>query len=138
MSIENMLKNFKTDLELRTFAEAQNKTILDLTKKNKLLIDEVEHLKVLVTAAVPIIKPEGMQTDLSVDSDEKEVARIEIRKLRDISYTPGKQLSLEEAKRLEIYCKILNNTKKEDKKERDVEEIDVTKLIAIAENKSNE
>lgn len=130
-NIEDMFKNFKTDVEKNQFVAAQMKTILDLTKKNKQLSDEVADLKKHVVAVVPIISSES---SLDLESDDKEIAKIEINKLKSKSLAAD-PLTLEEAKRLEIYSKILNNNnKKDDKKEREVKEIDVDALIAIAES----
>lgn len=137
MSIDKVLSQYKTEVELRAFAEAQQKTLMQVMKKNKELQEEVEHLKKLVAGAVPIIKSES-GPDLIVSSDEEEIAKIELRKLKERSYTDV--LTLEEAKRVEIYTKILNSrmSLKKDPLEREVKELDSSQLLAIAEsNDSN-
>ena len=75
MSIDKVLSQYKTEVELRAFAEAQQKTLMQVMKKNKELQEEVEHLKKLVAGAVPIIKSES-GPDLIVSSDEEEIAKI--------------------------------------------------------------
>ena len=131
MSIELMLKNCKTELELRSFAEAQMKTLTTVMKKNKELQDQVEHLKKLVAGAVPIISKDS---PLIVGTLEEEIAKREIYKLNEKSLDP-ECLMLEEAKKLEIYSKILaSKVKKEDKDEREVKELDASQLLAIAES----
>lgn len=128
-SITQMLDDCKSEVELRNFVEAQMKTMTTIMKKNKDLIEEVEHLKSLVAGAVPIIKS-NKSSDLDVESDQMEIAKIEIRKLRDRSYEAV--LTLEEAKRLEIYTKILSSGPEKSKQgEREVKELDSNSLLEL-------
>ncbi len=134
MSIEKMLEACKTELEVRNFANAQQKTLLTLMKKNKSLEDQVEELKKLVVnGALPIIGQES-PSPLQVGSDAEEIAKIEINKLK-MRAMDSESLMLEEAKKLEIYNKILTNKvdDKNKKNEREVREIDAEALLAIAE-----
>ncbi len=131
MSIEKMLSAYKTEAELRAFAEAAQKTLMMVQKKNKELQDEVDHLKKLVAGAVPIIKKDD--SPILMGTDEEEIAKIELRKLREKAMDPD-CLMLEDAKKVEIYSKILSSkSKKEDNKERDVQELDATALLALVE-----
>lgn len=140
MSIDKMFEEYKTIEEFKTFCEAQNKTMLQLMKKNSAQAEEIEHLKKLVAGAVPIIKPEG--SNLTVGTDEEEIAKIELRKLKTESMGP-EALTLEQAKRVEIYSKILSSRMNKDNKnpEREVQELNTADLLAIAggseENKVN-
>lgn len=124
-----MLKEFKTELELKNFAQASLKTISDLQKKNKALTVEVEHLQSLVVTAVPIVN----SSPLDIGEDDVEISKMELKKLRERSYS--KELTLEESKRVEIYSKILNNKNKSTDipNERAVKSIDINNLLAIAE-----
>lgn len=135
MSVEKMLDACKTEMELRAFGQAQMKIVNNLLKKNKELVEEVERLKKLVAGAVPIIQPEGSSSPLSVGSDEEEIAKRELRKLKERSMDSD-PLMLEEAKKVEIYSKILNqrmnNASK--KEERDVKELDSTALLAVLDS----
>jgi hypothetical protein len=95
--------------DLKAFAEAQQKTIVHLTKKIKTLEDENSHLKKLVEQTVPVIKKEGQpeqKGDKFLTSDQEAICRVQLNKLRDISFE--RELTLEEAKRVEIFSKILN------------------------------
>lgn len=135
MKIDHILQKYKTEAEIHAFVEAQQKTLLDTIKKNKELQEKVEHLEKLVGGVVPIIKVEGA-TSLNLDSDEEEIAKIEINKLKQIAMG-NTALTLEEAKRLEIYTKILSSrTKKEDpnKNEREVKELNSNELLAVLES----
>lgn len=131
MSIDKMLAEYKTEAELRTFAEAAQKTLMQVMKKNKELTDEVDHLKKLVSGAVPIIRSE--ESPILMGSDEEEIAKIELRKLREKAMDAD-SLMLEDAKKVEIYSKILSSrNKKEDNKEREVKELDSSALLALVE-----
>lgn len=132
MSVDKMLSAYKTEAELRAFAEAAQKTLMTVQKKNKELQEEVDHLKKLVAGAVPIIKTED--SPIAVGSDEEEIAKIELRKLREKAMD-SESLMLEDAKKVEIYSKILNSRNKgEDKKEREVKELDSSALLALVES----
>jgi hypothetical protein len=109
MKIEDIsLENAEVE-DLKAFAEAQQKTIVHLTKKIKTLEDENSHLKKLVEQTVPVIKKEGQpeqKGDKFLTSDQEAICRVQLNKLRDISFE--RELTLEEAKRVEIFSKILN------------------------------
>ena len=136
MSIELMLNNCKSELELRTFAQAQQKTLTTLMKKNKQLEDEITELKKLVVnGALPIISGPGQEI-LQVGTTEKEIAKRELHKLHQRSLDE-EPLMLEEAKKLEIYTKVLSSKydEKQKKSEREVKEINSDDLLAIVESK---
>lgn len=133
MSIDKLLGQFKTIEEKDAFIQAQYKTLLQVQKKNKELQDEIEHLKKLVAGAVPIVGQVTGST-IAIGSDEEEIAKIELRKLKGEAMT-NEPLTLEQAKRVEIYSKILNSRGPKDKNngEREVTEINSDDLLAIAE-----
>lgn len=137
MSVEKMLQACKTEDELRSFAEASQKTLVQVMKKNKELQDEIEHLKKLVTGAVPLIQGPGA-SPLNVGTDEEEIAKIELRKLK-MNSMGTEPLTLEEAKRVEIYSKILNSRiKGKTNDEREVKELNSDALLAIAQTPDEE
>jgi hypothetical protein len=109
MKIEDIsLENAEVE-DLKAFAEAQQKTIIHLTKKIKTLEDENSHLKKLVEQTVPVIKKDGQpeqKGDKFLTSDQEAICRVQLNKLRDISF--DRELTLEEAKQVEIFSKILN------------------------------
>ena len=113
MSIDNILKQFKNDLERNEFIEAQQKVINDLSLKNKKLEEENKQLLSLVEKTVPIISDKPVRPSLDLGTDEEEIAKMEIYKLKQKSMNE-KELTLEEAKRLEIYTKIINSKIKND------------------------
>lgn len=100
---DKMLEQFKTHEELKVFCTAQQKTLIDLTKKLKVSEEEIKHLKKLLEGAVPVIKsPEKI--DFSAN-DEESIARQQLYLLKQLSNE--RELNFEETKRVEIYSKIL-------------------------------
>lgn len=100
-----MILDFKNEAELRKFADAQNKTIIELTKKLAQAEADKKHLQELLNGVVPAT---GM--DLVVDTavrinEEELICRQQLSMLRRIS--DNQQLTLEEARKVEIYTKLL-------------------------------
>lgn len=104
-----MLEEVKDMAELRVFSEAQQKTILKLSKKNKELEEEVSHLKKLLEGQTPLIQTSTQLSSVGekfLTSDQESICRMELNKLKQSSFE--RELTLEEAKRVDIYSKILN------------------------------
>ncbi|NBW58363.1 hypothetical protein EBR43_11425 [bacterium] len=110
MSLEKMLDEAKDLAELRVFSEAQQKTIVKLSKKNKELEDEISHLKKLLETTAPIISNNEAVPSVSADkfltTDQEAICRMQLNRLKEVSYE--RELTLEEAKRVEIFSKIIN------------------------------
>ena len=104
---DKMIDTFKNFEDLSAFARAQQKTLIELTKKNKAYEEEIKHLKKLLEGAVPIIS-DRPQVDFSAN-DEESIAREQLFLLKQIS--KDKELTMEEARKVEIYSKILSLTK---------------------------
>jgi len=109
MSLDLMLNEAKDFAELRAFSEAQQKTIVKLSKKNKELEEEIAHLKKLLESTTPVIAVDNtpaFQADKFLTTDQEAICRMQLNKLKEVSYE--RELTLEEAKRVEIFSKILN------------------------------
>ena len=104
---DKMINQFKEFDDLKAFANAQQKTLIELTKKNKAYEDENKHLKKLLEGAVPVIN-DRPTVDFSAN-DEESIAREQLFLLKQIS--KDKELSMEEARKVEIYSKILSAPK---------------------------
>lgn len=109
-SFEKMLKEFKNLNELQQFSEAQHKTIIELSKKNQKLEEEVKHLKTLLdsqTPKLPIQQQEQsiIKSGAIIEDHEENICRMELKKLHDLSLE--RQLTYEETKKVEIYTKLL-------------------------------
>lgn len=100
---DNMVKDFKDYAELHLFAQSQHKTITELSKKITKLEEENKHLKSLLETTTDIVsKPKII--DLS-EPDEESIARMQLKRLNETSLT--RELSYEEAKKVDIYTKLL-------------------------------
>lgn len=102
-----MINQFTTLEDLQAFAKAQQKTLIDLTKKLKASEDKVKHLEKLVEGAVPLVNPPA-KIDFAAN-DEESIAREQLYLLKRMS--AERELNFEETKRVEIYSKILNSLK---------------------------
>jgi hypothetical protein len=127
MSIDKMLSELKDINELKKFAEAQNKTILNLSKELKETKEKTKHLEKLLESTVPTIPLEN-------NKFEKEDEQICIRQLillNDLSNE--RELTLEECKKVDTYSKLLQNLNSVKKEEvpqaRSIETKDLLKLI---------
>jgi len=111
MSMDEMLKDFKELAEVKAFAEAQTRTIIELNKKNRELQEEVLHLKKILEDSTGIIQPNNsdVQSNLLLGEDEETIAKVQINRLKEISF--ARELTLEESRKLEIYVKVLNVVK---------------------------
>lgn len=97
-----------SDKEKQQFIEAQYRTILDLTKKNKKLQEEIDELKKVISSTNKLTLEERTPTIIDLqESDEVSIARMELRKLRERSF--DEPLTLEETKKVEIFSKILSS-----------------------------
>src|ERR1700676_3522434 len=108
---DKMIAQFTTLEDLQAFAKAQQKTLIDLTKKLKTSEDKIKHLEKLVEGAVPLINPPA-KIDFTAN-DEESIAREQLYLLKKIS--SERELNTEETKRVEVYAKILMSLKNKPK-----------------------
>lgn len=115
--------------KLQAYSNAQTNTIIELSKKLKGSQDEITHLKKLLEGSVPLVKDEGSITDKA--DDREYICRTEISKLRDISR--DRELNNEEARRFDIYCKILKelNLNSGTKTESEAKKTSTADLLAL-------
>lgn len=128
-----MLEEYKTLVELQSFAEAQMLTIQELNKKIQKLEEEKSQMEKLVGTVVPIIGNDQYNLNIEVDTDEEEISKREIFKLKQ--HSMKRELTFEEAKRIEIYTKILASYKQKEKP-RDVtpKKLSTDDLLKLAES----
>jgi dsDNA-binding SOS-regulon protein len=132
-----MFQDFKDDVELRAFAEAQYQTILELSKKIQKLEEENSHLKQLLENSTPVLEEQKKELlGFNLDaSNEEIIATIQLNKIKQISY--DRELTLEETKKVEIFSKILaglksKTTKQEEAKPEALSNEDLMKLLSAA------
>lgn len=129
MSIDKLVEQYKTFDELKLFCEQQFKQILSLTKKNRELEDKLAVSKVFEPTNLPV--PQG--TDLKVLDDAKTISQVQIQMLKQTAF--GRELTLEETKKLEIFNKILNQQEEKDKPLRvNAKVLGETDLLKLIEN----
>lgn len=110
-NITGLTKEFQDLVEAQMFAKAQHNTIVSLTKKIQKLEEEKAHLEKLLSSSTPLVQSEKTNSIIQsntagiLSDDEEAICRMQLRKLRDLAMTS--ELTLEEAKRVEIYTKIL-------------------------------
>lgn len=134
---DEMMKQYKDMSSLQDFAEAQHRTIIELTKK---LSDSEEKRKQvermlgtnLPTTSNSLIKP-GVFED-----HEENICRMELKKLHDLSME--RTLTLEEAKKVELYTKLLLalDIAARKKEPKDITDVSTDELLAIVEMDINE
>lgn len=118
MNIDQLIENFKNFDELKVFCQSQFKQILTLSKKNRELEDKLVEVNKKIKEQN---KQEVMQTggnlltpDFKLLDDAKTISQVQLKMIKELAF--DRELTLEEAKRVEIFNRILNEEKKEDKK----------------------
>jgi hypothetical protein len=118
--IDQLAENFKTVKELRQYCSSQYRVIISLNKKIVQLEEETKHLKELIAKSTPILDATGGTLEVYKNvTDELAVCLIQIKLLRD-RCANGTELSYEEAKKLDIYTKLLIQLKTGEKPEENV------------------
>lgn len=127
MSIDKTLSELKDISELKKFAEAQNKIILNLSKELKDAKDKIQHLEKLLESTTEIIPSDNKK----YEKEDEEICIRQLQLLRDISNE--RELTYEEAKKVDTYSKIYQTIKnsKEDivPKTKDIQTSDLLKLV---------
>jgi len=139
-TIDSMLSEYKTSVELQAFARSQFQVIQNLTQKLTKLEEDKKHLEELLEQTNPLQVNKESSLVASVDlgaSDSEIIARTQLQMLRVMAMQG--ELTLEETKKVQIYNDILLslNKKKDSDSEAKIEAIDPKELLAALEN-SNE
>ena len=135
-SIDKMAQGFKDEASLKAYSEAQYKTIVTLSKQIHQLEEENIHLRKLLEDSTPLIKPEGSLIETFQDvTDQEAICRMELKKLKNLAIE--RDLNLEEAKRTEIYTKLLVQLQQKGKPEEKAPgRLDDAQLIALFEKEN--
>lgn len=126
-------KRFQNIEEWQTFAEAQQQLLIQLNKKLFEKEEEIEHLKKLLSdSTTPLLEESKNKLLNTEEKDEEAICRMELFKLRQESTT--RVLTLEEAKKVDIYSKLLISLEnKKDPQEREAQALDTTVLLKALE-----
>lgn len=133
-NISRTISQYKDWDQLAQFAQAQQTTIVQISKKIQRLEEERDHLKTLLESSVPLIKTESDSVNESTENDSEYICTLEIAKLKKISIQ--RALTYEEVKRLEIHFKMLTQiNSRPNKQEKDVKELSNDRLLELIESK---
>lgn len=136
-SIETLLSEYKTSVELQAFAKSQMEVISNLTKKLAKAEEEKRHLEELLEQTNPL---QVGQTNLAVPivdlgaSDSEIIARTQLQMLRVMAMQG--ELTTDEARRVELYTNILLSLDKKEKSDEEtkISALDPKELLAALEN----
>lgn len=134
-NISKTISQYKEWQQLAEFAEAQNTTILQISKKLQKYEDQIKHLETLLKTTVPAISSSPGINKIA-DDDSEYICIVEIAKLKQI--TNERELTLEENRKFDTYYKILNNIKSKPNQEREVQEKDTDTLLKIVESNNDD
>ena len=132
IGIDKMIEKFKSEAELKIYCNIQFKTITKLNKSVREKDEEITHLKELFAKSTPLLSNDsGILTETT---DEEQICRTQLRRLRDVSMT--RELTLEESKKAEIFVKLLKGQiqVKEEKDETAVKNMTQAELIELVKD----
>jgi hypothetical protein len=135
--MDKMLEQFKDLASLQKYADAQYKTILSLTKKLKILEQENNDLKDILEKTTPVLNEDKKTFSLpavEAASSEEMIAKVQLSRLNEISL--DRELTLEEAKRVEIFSKILTSKGTDKPALIQLQKMDSSDLLKALENES--
>jgi|ERR1035437_3176937 hypothetical protein len=132
MNIDQLVEQYKSPEELKIYIGVQYKQILNLTKENKELKDKASSnskaSKELVKQGVMSIIP----NDFSLLDDAKTISQIQLSLLKDFSF--ARELTTDEAKRVEIYNRIIKEDAVKNKPMKaDIEVLNSQELLKLVE-----
>lgn len=136
MSISKTILQYKELSQLQEFAEAQNTTILNLSKKIQTLESKLKHSEDLLKSTVPNLSSQLPGVKVIAEEDSEYICLVEIAKLKN--YTKERDLTLEESRRFDTYYKILNNINSKPNKEKDAEKLPTQDLLKLVETKNDD
>jgi hypothetical protein len=137
--IDNLLTEFKDVSEWKEFAEAQNKSLVSLTKENEELKEKVKHLESLLNQTVPVLQPERRPihiNNLQVTAEDAEmICALELASLKKAAMAAP--LTLDESRRFQIYTNALKDLRAAPKSiDIPAKKMSDTELLKLVEGKN--
>lgn len=105
-NFDNMISEYKDYSELKIFSEGQFRVITDLSKKIQKLEEENKSLKLIVEKSLPEDINHSQAESVFGSSDPEIIARTQLALIKRTSLS-GEELTIEEAKKAQIYTDIL-------------------------------
>jgi ribosomal protein S15P/S13E len=120
-SVDSLVAQYSQPEQLKMLAEAQMSTITNLSKRIQSLEEENRKLKKDLSDNKKVLIPDNSLITLNSSNsgtqiaieDEEQIAIMQIHRLRDMSLE--RDLTFEEAKKLDIYYKILSSIRNKPK-----------------------
>jgi len=134
-TIDKMAIQFTEMSELKAYANAQYKTIIELNKKVNKLQEENNSLMNLMQSGIKK-EASGIVEVKSFMSPEEEICFTQLNRLNVISNS--RELNLEESKRVEVFAKLLLSMKGDVKTiNSEAKKLDTKELLKLVENMDN-
>lgn len=134
MNIQDLEKEFS---ELQEQSDASMSVIIDLQKKIKKLEEDKKHLELLLEGAVPDLSNK-VDNNLGI-KNERIICETQIFLLKKKAIS-GSELTLEEARKLQIYVDVLEKLDPKDEQGLSINDIsteDLLKLVHSHESNGN-
>lgn len=137
-TIDKMIGQYQNNVELEQYAAALVKANQQLQKKLSLSEQKNKELEQMLTAMTPtIVQTPSEAKHLLTLSDEEAICRMQLKLLHDKSL--GRELTLEETKKVEILTKLLvtmaAKNPKEDEAPTAISTEELLKLVSDVETK---
>lgn len=116
VSINTLAENFASEKDLQSYCDQQYILIQELRNENKKLTEEVEHLKFIIASNTEILP--SNETVQIVVSKEQALLEEQITIIQQRSF--GKELTLEDTKKLDLLIKNLKIVKEDSPKTFDI------------------
>lgn len=133
MTIDKMAAQFKTVAELQQYCSSQFQVINELNRKIVQLEEKNKHLEQLLQNSTPIMDDGSGKLEVYAQlSDEMAVCLMQIKILKDKGMKD--ELNYEEAKKLDIYTKLLQTLKANVKPEKNpAEDMSTEEILKLLE-----
>lgn len=134
-NVQKFIKDLKQLDDLQAFAEEQFKTIQRLSKDNKQLEDKIAHLEQLLASATTTSV--ALTGNALSEPKDKLIAEVQLKILSESAF--GRELTKEEASKVEIYSRIMAEHRKNEKKTIEINpaDFDEAQLTELAQNDVN-
>lgn len=115
-SVIALTPEVKDVMHAKMHIQAQHNTIVQLSKEIQKLKEKNRQLELLISQQTPVVgNTDTPEYKMNLDMDDEEtICRLQLKKLRDKAMIS--ELTLEEAKRVEIYTKIIMSKENQPKK----------------------
>lgn len=130
--IVTMAGEFRELAELKDYCNQQYTTLTKTLEENQQLKEEINHLKSLLSGAVPVMQSNVEQV---IIQDEEMICMMQIQRLRDLAQK--RELTLDEVKKLDLLHKNLKLSRGENtvvvgKNKKDLNQYSEAQLVQIA------